>query len=81
MSEPDKIELTLSEQMRNWDRHNRESLLAQQFHTAGDVRLFNGVRFTLLYEQFPGLWMTCETDNPRATPRLLCATDLKDTGE
>lgn len=44
---------------------------------AGDEYFFNRVRYTLLFEQFPGLWMCCETNNPNARPRLLQADDLK----
>lgn len=43
---------------------------------AGEEWYFNGVKFTLLYEQFPRLWMACETDNADARPRLLRAEDL-----
>jgi hypothetical protein len=46
---------------------------------SGDTRMFGSVEMTLLYEQFPGLWMVCETDNPNAQPRLICVQDLKET--
>jgi hypothetical protein len=45
---------------------------------AGDEMFFNGKKFTLLYEHFRGVWMACETDNPKAKPRLLLAQDLKE---
>ncbi len=45
---------------------------------AGEEWYFYGVKYTLLFEEFPGLWMVCETDNGKAQPRLLRAEDLKE---
>lgn len=41
----------------------------------GDEVVFLGVRFTLLEEEFPGVWLAEETQDPDARLRLLNAAD------
>lgn len=54
------------------------SNLKQSIYLPGDEVFIGGRKFTLLFEQFPGAWMVCPTNDASGEPILRTEQDFDD---